>query len=124
MTEITDASTLTARVQWIVEGRPIPLEVVRSAYDDTTVSWEVMYTDSPWNGNGGSSMPIAEFTSWREAHDWASREAHKSTRTDDSRRTLGPMTHWQQAHHDAWEAYNAGTGPHPFTTDHERIGLR
>lgn len=111
------------RDAWIAAGRPLPLEVSRSGYDDTTVSWEVLYTDSPWDGNTGGSTPIAEFSTWQEAQEWAVAESAKSHRTDDNRRTLGPMTHYQQALADAWEAYAAGTGPHPYTTEHERRAL-
>lgn len=110
--------------EWVAAGRPLPLEVSRSRYDDTTVSWEVLYPETPWDGNGGRSTPIAEFPTWQEANEWAVTEARKSTRSDDNRRTLGPKTEYQQARADAWEAHKAGTGPHPYTTDHERLALR
>ncbi len=64
-----------------------------------------------------------ETVEWAEAQEWALAEARKSTRRDDSRSIIGPRTRYQQAHFDAWEAYAAGTGPHPFTTDRERLAL-
>jgi len=109
---------------WVNAGRPLPLEVSRSRYDDTTVSWEVLYTDSPWDGNSGCSTPIGEFPTWPMAQAWAEVQARTSTSTADSRCTLGPQTEYQQAHVEAWEAFSAGTGPHPFTTEHERWRLQ
>ena len=122
MTEIRDAELLEERTAWILAGRPIPLEVCSSGYDDDTVSWEVLYTETPWDGNSGSSAPIAEFTTWQEAQDWAVLEARKSTMHADSRRTLGPMTDEQQWRHDAWEAWSRFEGEHPFRLEHLRPG--
>lgn len=102
-----------AFAEYLAAGRPLPLEVSRSCYDADVRSWEVLYTSIPWNGSSGCSDPIAEFTSWREAQDWAVLEARKSTSLGDSRRTLGPPTREQSRHQAAWDAYTAGTGPHP-----------
>jgi hypothetical protein len=118
MSEIDDF-----RRGWVDSGRPLPLEVRRSDYDEETVSWEVLYTNSPWDGNSGCSAPIAEFGTWGEAQAWAARESAVSKCTYDSRVALGPMTRYQQAHADAWEAFGRGEGPHPYTTDHERLAL-
>lgn len=104
--------------QWVTLGRPLPLEVTRSRYDDNTLSWEVLYTDTPWDGNGGCSTPIAEFTTWQEAQDWAVLEARKSRMTADNRRTLGPMTEEQQWRHDAWASWRAFEGEHPYRIEH------
>lgn len=65
------------RAEWIHHGAPIPLEVIRSRYDDDIVSWEVCWHNSLWNGISGSSEPIAEFTTWAEAHEWAERVARE-----------------------------------------------
>ena len=104
--------------RYVTDGRPLPLEVTSSGYDDVTKSWEVMYTSSPFNGTSGCSSPIAEFTSWQEAQNWAVIEARKSTSHADSRETLGPKTEQQQWRADVWEAYEAGTGEHPYELEH------
>lgn len=104
MSEIPSRELFKFRADWLIANRPLPLEVSRSRYDDVTRSWEVLCTETPWDGNGGCSTPIAEFTDWDEAQGWATAEARKSTRHDDSRRTLGPKTEGQQAHLDLWEA--------------------
>jgi len=124
MSEVFSPTLLEYRAQWVAAERPLPLEVTLSRYDDITVSWEVLYIDSPFDGNSGCSTPIAEFTTWDEAQSWAVSQARLSTRRDDNRRTLGPMTASQQAHHDAWAACSAGAGPHPYTKEWEWLSLR
>jgi len=104
--------------EYVATGRSLPLEVVCPSAPGERRSWEVMYTDKPWDGKGGSSLPIAEFTSWQEAQNWAVVEARKSTSQADSRETLGPMTEQQQWRDDVWDAYYAGTGVHPFEIEH------
>lgn len=125
MTEMITPALAEARAQWIAAGRPLPLEVSRAKYDlPFPRSWEVLYIDSVYNGNSGSSTPIAEFTEWSEAQEWALAEARKSTRRDDQRLFVGPKTHLQQVRADAWDAYEAGTGPHPFTLERSWWELR
>ncbi len=123
MPEITDGPDYIYRAEWITAGRPLPLEVSRSRYDDDIVSWEVLYWESQDVDGTGCQTPIAEFTTWREAQDWALAEARLSKLTSNYSRKLGPLTQYQWAHRDAWAAYQAGTGPHPYTTDHERLAL-
>ena len=79
MVEITHPGIAHCRASWVAAGRPTPLEVSRSDYGDGVVSWEVLWYDTLWDGNWGSATPIAEFTTWWEANDWAQREAAKST---------------------------------------------
>jgi hypothetical protein len=118
MSRIFDSELDRLYSEYVTDGRSLPLEVVRSRYDDVTTSWEVMYTDSPWDGNGGSSSPIAEFTSWHEAQHWAVLEARKSKSQADSRETLGPKTEQQQWRDDVWDSYHAGVGVHPYEIEH------
>lgn len=121
MSRLEHPDLVSAHADWIAAGRPIPLEVSLSRYDDVTLSWEVLYIDTPWNGYGGCSTPIAEFTTWQEAQDYATAQAATSPMRCYSRETLGPITEYESARRDAWAAYEAGTGPHPFTTDLERM---
>lgn len=51
----------------------LPLYVLRSRYDERTVSWEVLYDETPT-----SQLPIAEFDTWAEAQAWAGRQARIS----------------------------------------------
>lgn len=92
MAELVDTVIARYRAQWAFEGCPVPLAVSRSRYDDITVSWEVMWHDSLWNGRTGCASPIAEFTTWREAQDWAQAEASMSGNYRIGRdRIVGPM---------------------------------
>lgn len=75
MTEITDATVTSYRDLWISTGNYGRLEVSRSRYDDTTVSWEVY-----WPETGFCDVPIAEFTTWQEAQDWAVANARQRER--------------------------------------------
>lgn len=76
----------------------------------------------PTTGSG-CMAPIAEFTTWREAQDWAAGVAAASPVLYRRDCRFGPLTRYRQAHVDAWAAYEAGTGPHPFTTERERLAL-
>lgn len=58
------------RAQWEAAGRPLPLQVSRSRYDDSIVSWEVLWGETP-----NCDSPIAEFTTWDEALRWAIENA-------------------------------------------------
>ncbi|WP_434315853.1 hypothetical protein [Leifsonia sp. P73] len=79
MPELANGIEQDYRAEWVEAGRPTPLRVERSAYDETTVSWEVMWHDSLWDGKSGCASPIAEFTTWQEAQDWAQNQALLST---------------------------------------------
>lgn len=53
------------RQEWY-KNPTLPLEIMRSRYDDDVHSWEVDARQSPT-----SWAPIAEFSTWRQAWDWA-----------------------------------------------------
>ena len=62
-------------MEWIEAGRPLPLVVSRARYDTPFPrSWEVLYYDTP----EGGQAPIAEFTEWQEAQNWAARMARQA----------------------------------------------
>lgn len=92
MPELVDGIEQVYREAWIEAGCPMPLSVSRSAYDDDIVSWEVLWHESLWNGHSGCDVPIAEFTTWQEAQDWAQRQAARSTVFHLGRdQIIGPM---------------------------------
>lgn len=108
------------RWRWIVAGRPLPLEVCAyiDSQDGPVEDWEVLWIDGPLDPTTGTgcSTPIATFSTWREAMDWADIEAQKTKFPGARfREFYGPKTEWYQIHCDRWAAYQAGTGPHPFT---------
>lgn len=79
MSEWRDGEIDKHRADWVAAGRPFPIEVSRSGYDDDVVSWEVLWHASLWDGRSGFDAPIAEFDTWREAQDWAANEATTAT---------------------------------------------
>lgn len=76
MAEIMDTVVNEMRETWIERGRPLPLVVSRSGYDDDIVSWEVLFHEAIY-----CEAPIAEFSTFVEATWWAHSEASKSQAT-------------------------------------------
>lgn len=57
------------RAEWY-KNPTLPLEVMRSRYDDDVHSWEVDARETPT-----SYVPIAEFATWQQAWEWALAQA-------------------------------------------------
>ncbi len=76
MSEIISAIVQQYRQEWVDAGAPLPIAVAYDpAYEDHPARWQVAWHDSLWDGRSRCSSPIAEFTTWREAQDWAMWEA-------------------------------------------------
>lgn len=95
MTACADPEYDEYRAAWIAAGRPLPLEV-SSNHDNPEPGmrlWEVLWHERVWDGYGGCDSPIAGFTTWEEAQEWAALAASTSTLMLPARgqQIIGPM---------------------------------
>lgn len=71
MPELSDAGHMAFRAAWAAHP-VLPLEVSRAKYDEPFPrEWEVLAHETP-----SCQVPIAAFSAWEEAQQWADRQAH------------------------------------------------